>query len=875
MAVINKYESHTIDPNILSIHNVDQAGDVVSAETWVALWDLVWNLLAKYNEHFIDTYNTLKEINAELSDCTKRVEFLEGQYQGLVDRMGNLETSWSALQEAYNKVAGCYDEIKQIQNTLESGFVHYGEKPPASAFIKLWVMPTQGVPSLITSWGENDILATNYNYASAKLIRDTFNSIQNQVDILNAGGLNLKDSFIRDQISLHTATYISQWLDEHPEATTTVLDNSLEETKFTENLRYKTINGYITPEMYRHLVKPVIINSFATTEDGEHVPESERVLEDWSDAIQKAVDDAAYTQKTLLLTQLYYIDKPIEITQTVHIVGAGTTNPRGDDTIIHTHLDGVRRKKYPQACGFKHRSAALRLKPKYTGSAAAPVEIAGAGVGITIDNVYFTQSYKETDPTDGGYRIIGTLLQELIESGGANAIEVYPAGQGNFSRLSITNCDFCHTAGYALKFMPVPEGKKSYYQMLEFKNISCWNGCGGIICAKTEDVDTQANPQDGVFITCATFDNINLDNGAYISPFTQSFIDLSGVREYTLTNVVLEGSTTGNIHLNTPLIRVSNSRWQTINGIHVEFGAGLTFDYALEIAQSRYVSEGAKNSSLFLYNVPSSILLSANHVELHLYGIFSASKKVDEPSFTITGTGSSIIVDTMMVVRPSYNLFNHEVLGKIKYNNFSTINDSGKLPVSFRTPTTLFEWDARKGPLATYDEALDKYTYLKNDYFTLVHPVKKAIDGLKSGLVYDENIGTVYRVYPKEGYTGSFHLAINPISGSPDNAQKRFLLGKRLTLSITYRANTNGVDTNIMASSMLSGANEYANINNCIADSLAIGVTSVVVNETNNGFTIGNIGNTDGNQYFDIVGFKICIGDEVEGMAPVFENLID
>ena len=180
MAVINKYESHTIDPNILSIHNVDQAGDVVSAETWVALWDLVWNLLAKYNEHFIDIYHTLEEINAELSDCIKRVEFLEGQYQGLVDRMGNLETSWSALQEAYNKVAGCYDEIKQIQNTLESGFVHYGEEPPTTDFIKLWVMPTQGVPSLITSWGTNDILATNYNYASAKLIKDTLNTKVNK-----------------------------------------------------------------------------------------------------------------------------------------------------------------------------------------------------------------------------------------------------------------------------------------------------------------------------------------------------------------------------------------------------------------------------------------------------------------------------------------------------------------------------------------------------------------------------------------------------------------------------------------------------------------------------------------------------------------------
>ena len=53
---------------------------------------------------------------------------------------------------------------------MESGFIHYGKEPPATDFIKLWVMPTHGIPTLITSWGENDLLATNYNYASAELI---------------------------------------------------------------------------------------------------------------------------------------------------------------------------------------------------------------------------------------------------------------------------------------------------------------------------------------------------------------------------------------------------------------------------------------------------------------------------------------------------------------------------------------------------------------------------------------------------------------------------------------------------------------------------------------------------------------------------------
>lgn len=190
MAVINKYTPHTIEPDILSRLNVDQAGDVVSAETWVALWELVLHLLSKYNEHFVDIYRTLEELGTEVDTCIKRIDTLEVQYQDLENRMGNLEKSWSALQDTYNKIAGHYEEIKHTQESLEGGFVHYGKEPPATDFIKLWVMPTHGIPTLITSWGDNDILATNYNYASAKLIKDSLNTKVNKAGDTMTGPLN-------------------------------------------------------------------------------------------------------------------------------------------------------------------------------------------------------------------------------------------------------------------------------------------------------------------------------------------------------------------------------------------------------------------------------------------------------------------------------------------------------------------------------------------------------------------------------------------------------------------------------------------------------------------------------------------------------------
>lgn len=43
---------------------------------------------------------------------------------------------------------------------------------------------------------------------------------------------------------------VANWLAAHPEATTTVQDGSITESKFTNALKQKTINSYVTPEMF-------------------------------------------------------------------------------------------------------------------------------------------------------------------------------------------------------------------------------------------------------------------------------------------------------------------------------------------------------------------------------------------------------------------------------------------------------------------------------------------------------------------------------------------------------------------------------------------------------------------------------------------------
>ena len=44
--------------------------------------------------------------------------------------------------------------------------------------------------------------------------------------------------------------YVDNWLNDHPEVTTTVMDGSLTEAKFTNDLKLKTIKDYVTPQMY-------------------------------------------------------------------------------------------------------------------------------------------------------------------------------------------------------------------------------------------------------------------------------------------------------------------------------------------------------------------------------------------------------------------------------------------------------------------------------------------------------------------------------------------------------------------------------------------------------------------------------------------------
>lgn len=75
------------------------------------------------------------------------------------------------------------------------------------------------------------------NQVIKKYVDEKSGNLQRQIDLLNRGGLLLKDEYIGSKIHL--------WLDEHPEATTTVQDKSLTIDKMVIGAL-----DFITPEMF-------------------------------------------------------------------------------------------------------------------------------------------------------------------------------------------------------------------------------------------------------------------------------------------------------------------------------------------------------------------------------------------------------------------------------------------------------------------------------------------------------------------------------------------------------------------------------------------------------------------------------------------------
>lgn len=113
-----------------------------------------------------------------------------------------------------------------------------------------------------------------------------------------------------------TAAAVSAWLDEHPEATTTVEDGSLTEAKLANALKLKVLKDYVTPEMFG-------AKNDGTTDDAQ--------------AIEDAVSYAVTNKVPLVFLDSgdgYLSSEPIVIEDSIDIMMYGALVYKGSGTAL-------------------------------------------------------------------------------------------------------------------------------------------------------------------------------------------------------------------------------------------------------------------------------------------------------------------------------------------------------------------------------------------------------------------------------------------------------------------------------------------------------------------------------------------------------------
>lgn len=223
-----------------------------------------------------------------------------------------------------------------------------------------------------------------------------------------------------------TAQAVSDWLDAHPEATTTVADGSLTEAKFTNALKLKTLKDYVTPEM------------FGAVGDGET---------DDTQAFQNALDSGspvlacgdynitAITVKNTTLTICGQITGQVVISNNATVTG-GVITQNTDDACVKFE------STLSEGAGYMHSILSdCSLEPTPT------------GIGICL--------YSNTNA------LFGYCIRN-IDIGSCNkSIYIYNnkwITKGDFDNV------YCHTPNYVI-FIDNMKNTNSYVGDLTFRNV--------------------------------------------------------------------------------------------------------------------------------------------------------------------------------------------------------------------------------------------------------------------------------------------------------------------------------------------------------------------------------------------------------------------
>ena len=442
-----------------------------------------------------------------------------------------------------------------------------------------------------------------------------------------------------------------------------------------------------------------------------------------------------------------------------------------------------------------------------------------AASGVEIENIRFVQKNNVAD---------------------VDAITI----EGNFSsHLKLERCSFFNYTGYCIYF------DKGYGQNHSIRNILCDN-CGGVIGG-----DGSLNPeaQKGLVVTGAIIELIDLEGGVnQISP-KDVLVDLSGFREYVAKQIILEGSA-GN---NAIAVKVSNSRWNYLSGVHVEFGTNPPI-IGVQVVNSLYHSA---SSNVVLESPAYPIVVSATNTNVKVIGF---QVTTNDESISIIGEGSRVDVEDYSMYTPSFNVINPSILGQKSYKGIRLMTENC-YPLDIDDDCVLFEWDATKGELINY----------ANSYFRVSAVALQ--DVATKGIATKNDIGSVYEMTMVENptYYRSPRLQIDIIED-----RKPLLLGKKITISVAYRIVTDAPSVTavgileIEPMSYTQPLPSKSILNHKVYNDFATGICSVIVDDNFKRFMTTSVGASANNYKYalEISSIKIVVGAKGYVQMPIFLN---
>ena len=171
---------------------------------------------------FVVLFKTVKEMFGAQDELVK-------SYKALYDFVNQYFTNLNLQEEVNNK----------IQSMSENGSLLSLMAPYIATNTSAWlygnIINPQNPPI-------DKSLTVENAAADAKITGDKIELLNNKVEKLNDGGLLIKDEIIEKDIS--------EWLDAHPDATTTVQNGSITESKINASFLPYIKNNYVTPQMF-------------------------------------------------------------------------------------------------------------------------------------------------------------------------------------------------------------------------------------------------------------------------------------------------------------------------------------------------------------------------------------------------------------------------------------------------------------------------------------------------------------------------------------------------------------------------------------------------------------------------------------------------